>query len=400
MSFDARERYVIGLLLVALASAAAPPAAHAANAPPAVGTSVVIRGGATIKVGEKVVDTGKSHRVYKVDRVNGEWLWLVSGQVAGWARAVDVIAFDKAIDLYTDEIKRNPHTAWPYYNRGLIYQDLRDLDKAMTDYSAALRQDKNYVPALINRGNIWLAKRAYDRAIADYTEAIRLDAKDALAYLNRAIAVQAKGDFARAAKDYDEAIHLGVHTPSAYNNRGHAREMLKDYDGAIADYSEAIRLNPSYSLAWINRGSARQAKGEYAKALSDVAEASRLVPKSPWGYSRQAWILATCPEAKYRDGKAAVELASKACELAGANDARFLDVRAAAFAEAGDFSKAVYWESRAIDAAAKTASNDATNYRSRLKLYQDQKPYREPLPGRAATTASRSSSLGRSGPMP
>jgi hypothetical protein len=87
--------------------------------------------------------------------------------------------------------------------------------------------------------------------------------------------------------------------------------------------------------------------------------------------------MATCPVEKYRNGKEAVELATKACDLSGLKDAAIIDVRAAAHAEAGEFADAVYWETRAVGMVARATTHDAETYRARLKLYQDRKPYRD-----------------------
>ena len=51
-------------------------------------------------------------------------------------------------------------------------------------------------------------------------------------------------------------------------------------------------------------------KGEYDKALADYAEAMRRDPGYAGSYNQRAWIWATCPEARFRDGKKAVESAT------------------------------------------------------------------------------------------
>ena len=60
---------------------------------------------------------------------------------------------------------------------------------------------------------------------------------------------------------------------------------------------------------------------------------------------------ATCPEEKHRNGQQAVEYATKACELTAWKNAPYLGTLAAAYAEAGDFAKAVQFldKSDAID---------------------------------------------------
>ncbi len=52
-----------------------------------------------------------------------------------------------------------------------------------------------------------------------------------------------------------------------------------------------------------------------------------------------AWILATAPDAQLRDGTEAIRLARQA--VANSTDTKSLDTLAAAYAEAGQFDKAV-----------------------------------------------------------
>jgi Tfp pilus assembly protein PilF len=370
-----RPRNLVFTLLSVLAMGPAPAVVGAKPAAPAIGARVLIKGGAVLKVGDQVVDTGRAHRIYTIERVSGDWLWLISGAVSGWAQSEDVVPFDQAIDLFTGEIGRNPNAAWAFYNRGIVRQDQQNLDQAIADYTEAIRINPKYVQALINRGNAWQAKKDFDRAIADYTKAIQIDPKDILAYLDRGIAQQAKREFDKAIADYDEAIRLGMKTASVYNNRGHLWELKHDHEKAIADYSEAIRLSPRYTLAHFNRGNAWQSLANHEKAITDYSEAIRLDPTSPWGHAGLAWILATCPDPKYRDGKKAIEQATQACELGGSKDPYLAEVRAAAHAEAGDFEQAVEWQTKAVKEASGIPGLNTEGDRSRLKLYQEKKPY-------------------------
>ena len=88
-----------------------------------------------------------------------------------------------------------------------------------------------------------------------------------------------------------------------------------------------------------------------------------------------AWILATCPNAKLRDPQQAVTLAEAECEKTDWKDQFRLDTVAAAYASAGDFSKAVKRQEQAIE-----LSEDAESKKSlseRLELYRSNQPFIE-----------------------
>ena len=138
----------------------------------------------------------------------------------------------------------------------------------------------------------------------------------------------------------------------------------------------AIRLDPRHALAYGARGLARERLGQYERAIADDTEAIRLSPKDAEFHNGLAWLLATCPEGRFRDGPGAIQHATTACELTKWHDSCWLDTLAAAYAEAGKFDKAVEFQQRAVDLAMKPADKEA--YRGHLKLYQEGKPYREP----------------------
>ena len=428
------------------------------NTPPAlraqadngwIGKRVVNRyRGFRLRIENQVIDP-KAIETYRVEQVNGPWLWIrVEGEgLSGWALADHVVPVEQAIAFFTDYIRANPGDthgyimramiwreekkeleialgdyneairldptqAYVYGNRGLAWSAKKDYDKAIADYNEAIRIDpkdalaygnrgrawrakKDYDKAIADyneairidpklatsygsRGNAWSAKEEYDKAIADYNEAIRIDPKLAFAYGNRGNAWSAKKEYDKAIADYNEVIRLDTKLALAYGNRGNAWSAKKDYDKAIADYTEAIRVDPKYAAAYNNRSNAWSAKKEYDKAIADYKEAIRIDPKLATSYNGRAWFWATCPDAKFRDGKKAVESATKACELSDWKEAYPLGTLAAAHAEAGDFNAAVKWQTKANGLY--TDTEDKTKGEERLKLYREKKPYRETNP--------------------
>jgi len=114
--------------------------------------------------------------------------------------------------------------------------------------------------------------------------------------------------------------------------------------------------------------------GHYRQSMVDLAEASKLDPNNAFLLNNFAWLLATAPDANARDGKKAVEVALKACQLTNYQIAADVDTLAAAYAETGDFDNAVKWETKYLTSLSLTPS-DANDGQSRLALYQAKKPY-------------------------
>ena len=219
---------------------------------------------------------------------------------------------------------------------------------------------------------------ALDQAVDYCTNRIRANSGVASHYLHRGSVWDAKGEYDIALADYNEAIRLDPNLAVAYYDRGNVWFDMQEYDKALADYNEAIRLDPNLALAYTNRGVAWGHKQEYDKALADYNEAIRLDPQDSSAHNGRAWVWATSPEEKYRDGKRAVESATRGCELSGWKEANHLGTLAAAYAEVGDFAKAVEWQTKAIELLKDEKGKD--DYRARLKLYQEKKPYRVAVP--------------------
>ncbi len=155
-----------------------------------------------------------------------------------------------------------------------------------------------------------------------------------------------------------------------------AEKLLEDgkFDEAIAEFDRALKFAPSFAAAYDGRGQAFARKGAYEKAIADYKEASRRDPKFPYPVGHLAWLLATCPDAKFRNGKEAVAEATRACELSKWKNAGFLATLAAAHAEAGHFEEAVKWQTKAVNLSVDAEKPD---FEKHLKLFKAGEPLRE-----------------------
>lgn len=123
-------------------------------------------------------------------------------------------------------------------------------------------------------------------------------------------------------------------------------------------------------------GRYRAERGEHELARAAYEEAIRSDPEKSAALNDLAWLLATCPVASLRDGRRAVGLASRACEMTGRGESAYLDTLAAAHAEAGDFKAAAEAQRKAIGLLP-PGDPRSEPYRGRLELYERHRPYHE-----------------------
>jgi len=116
--------------------------------------------------------------------------------------------------------------------------------------------------------------------------------------------------------------------------------------------------------------------GQYSNAVAILHQATLSDPKDDWSYNRLAWIRATCPDGSVRNGHDAVAAAGKACELTEWRNWRCIDTLAAAYAEAGDFKRAVECQEQALRTGNPTEA-EQKRIRERIALYKQSQPFRE-----------------------
>lgn len=304
--------------------------------------------------------------------------------------------YEQAIVNYSQAISVDPEYESAYWNRGLAYSVIGNYDGMIADFTQVLAlnafgsnlaigrsanpgSNESRVKAYDNRGVAYALKGDYGRALADLNRAAGLDATDAQAHLGRGLVHYLKGERDQAIADFSEAIRLDPNNAGAYGDRGDSYSATGDYARAIADYSEAIKRNPKEIALYDKRGDAYYASGDRERAAGDYQTAARMYreqiaadPKDWVALGGSAWMLATCPDGLFRGGDKAAEYARRACDLAAQQSPSCLDTMAAADAESGNFYDAIKSEQ---DALAQTKGENP-EYRKRLDLYQDHKPYR------------------------
>src|SRR5262245_48968161 len=225
-----------------------------------------------------------------------------------------------------------------------------------------------------DRGVWHMEREEWDECIKEFTEVIRLEPKNGDAYFLRGIVKHYQQEFDAAIADYDAAIKLDPKDTDALLNRGKARFDLEQDSQALTDVEAALHITPNNAEALCLRGKIREVANQYREALPDYQKAAKLEPDNPAALNYLAWLLATAADDSVRDGKKATELALRAVELENAKEWDTIDTLAAAFAESGRFAEAIKSQNEALRLA---PTEEHEDLKSRLELYQSNKPYRQ-----------------------
>ena len=99
----------------------------------------------------------------------------------------------------------------------------------------------------------------------------------------------------------------------------------------------------------MNRGELWCDQRIYDKGAADFRRAIDLDKLNAPALTDYAWLLATCPLEKFRNGTLAVALSTQAAKLRGWKDPVSLGTLGCSYAEIGDFRKAIEWQTKALE---------------------------------------------------
>jgi tetratricopeptide (TPR) repeat protein len=223
----------------------------------------------------------------------------------------------------------------------------------VADYSKAIELDPKNVSNLYLRASLYRQMGKWEQALADYSKAIKLEPKTPGVWGNRASAYEQLKRFSEALADYSKAIEAKPESPLLWKERGDYFERLGQFDKALVDYAKAIERDPKFTRAWMSSGYLNQRlrrfdtalaqfskgvelgdfwarfvrarhyaeMGRWEQAVADYEKGLLLAESDAsnnmsFTQNEFAWLLVTCPEAKARNPRRAVQLAEKAVRAA------------------------------------------------------------------------------------
>ncbi len=182
-----------------------------------------------------------------------------------------------------------------------------------------------------------------------------------------------------AQSEVEEVLKLDSSFAISHGMLGEILILKGEWEAGIAESKLALRMDPNLKRAHYNLVTAYESTGETGKVIEHLENACRLAPEDPAPLQKLAWLHATHTDAKYRNGEKAVALASQLHALAGGRDLEHAGTLAAAYAESGNFEKAVETMENAVKLA-EAGGNPGlvSSFHERLRMFRAGLPYRNP----------------------
>jgi tetratricopeptide (TPR) repeat protein len=286
---------------------------------------------------------------------------------------------DGADRAYRRSVEVAPDRSLALFQLGVtLAKDDHDVDGAIAANRKAIELNPRNVAALQNLGVLLRNQGKLDEAIAVFRQAIRLNPNDAFYHSNLGDALRMQGKLEEAIAECRQAVEYDPNSFLARINLGHALDRAGRSDEAIESYSKAIELKPEDQMVWLARANVYKRLGRLDRAVADFSEGIRLNPNSSYAQGERyqrielykklkrwdeaiadytwfldrcpalavsnhnglAWLLATCPDPKFRNAARAVEHAKKAVELSPKTGYLWNTLGAAHY-RAGDWTSAI-----------------------------------------------------------
>ncbi len=268
-------------------------------------------------------------------------------------------------------------------NEAILWQkiktalDLQDYPLMMELSTKVLKSDPQNEPLLLFRANYLFKEKKYDEAIRELDQLLFFNEKSIEAQTFKAaiLCKKDKANFADARKLIDPII--GNPNSDAESLKA-CLPVLHEMDEkvlTIETLERIVKADPGdYSslqtlvYAFLDAGNKDKVKPTFEQLVQKFPENETVL-------NNYSWYLSTNPDDSVRDGKKALECALKAALLSNYKEAYILSTLAAAYAENGDFDKAMEWIQKSSDLCSDKQMKESIE--KEKQSYQQKKAWRE-----------------------
>lgn len=279
--------------------------------------------------------------------------------------------------LWSDTVEKNPESWMAQNNLGLVLAKKGQQDEAIARFQKALELDPNKFETLNNLGDSLSRSGRLRDALPYLEKALEINPNYAAGHYNLGNVLLRSGRVAEAIVQLQKAVEIDPTYVPAFSNLGSAFLQTGQVDESFANLQRALEIDPDYKAAHFNLANTLLQMGRTEEAVLHLQRVLEIDPGDAEAQKNMAWVLATCPNPRFRDGAKAVELAERASKAGSPNPVMGATL-AAAYAEAGRFPDAVATAETALELATNLGNLQMADViRSQLVFYRAEQPFRD-----------------------
>jgi Flp pilus assembly protein TadD len=254
---------------------------------------------------------------------------------------------------------------------------LRHWRSSVTLLQRVVQVEPGSYMARVMLGNALFERREFDAALSQYQAGLQLRPDYPDGWERAGVVLIEQGQPAAAMPYLRKAVELAPAWPEAHRRLALAWLRQGRIKEAQDAYQTLAALMPATAEGQRDLADMLAEGHQFEQAVRCYQEALRLKPDFDAAMNNLAMLRASCPQAEFRNGGEAVQLAEAACRLSGRRNPSFLGTLAAAYAEAGRFGDAVKTMQEALAVSEASGTRELVPIQTRmLELFQAGKPFR------------------------
>ena len=234
-----------------------------------------------------------------------------------------------------------------------------DIDGAKTDVDNAMALQPGNGRGIFLRSLIAAQQQRYADAINDMKLLVRNQPENTIWALQLGNYYQLDNRPRKAIEVATDILKQKADDWQALRLRGDAYLSISEHDKAVADYEAALQL-PLATEEQLETDPSAMSKTSRSGLANNLA-----------------WVLATSPKDELRNAEKSVKYGTEAAELTEFKEPHILSTLAAAYAESGDFAKAIEWAEKAVELGKAEEHEQLEQLEKELESYRENKPWRE-----------------------
>jgi tetratricopeptide (TPR) repeat protein len=280
--------------------------------------------------------------------------------------------------LWSDTLDKNPASWMAHSNMATVLLRKGRGEEALSHLQQALRLDPDNVEVQNNFGYALLEMGRVNESFPYLQKALEIEPNRAAIHFNLGNALLQTGLADQALVSFKKAVEIDPTYVPAYSNLGYTFLQMGRADESLVYLQKALKIDPDNVAAHFNLANTLLQMGRADEAVSQLQKVLLIDPDDAEAQKNMAWVLATSPEARIRDGTQALKLAERANQLTNARNPIMGATLAAAYAENGRFSDALKTAESALQLA-----NDSGNValaealRRQISVYRTGVPFRD-----------------------